>query len=338
MFKKINKKLKSQLRIGLAVLFMIIAIFIISASINIRQATSKTILKYEENSNVLYRVYYNNQDYLASDIKEYQTNQIKNIRTNFNYNFLADAKFDCNYDYQLIGHLTVMNKQDIVWQRDFEYLKYQNETNKNSNGFKIIEFLDINYGEYEALVRKYVPNYLASYDTNLAVTLDIKVNGNYQKYNEKINGEASVIMNIPLMKDKTSFTITRDDVNEASVKGIENNAVKNIFLFFIGLIIFIATLIIMGNELLKAINEDKKALKYKANLKKYLKLLGEVTKVNKVPDLRTKTVNMVNDIEVIYIVQKQVKLPVIVTEKIKNAETWFIIFNGNIAHVFVLKK
>ncbi len=338
MLKKINKKLKSQFRIGLAVLFMIIAIFIISASISIRQATSKTILKYEENSNVLYRVYYNNQDYLASDIKEYQTSQIKNIRTNFNYNFLADAKFDCNYDYQLIGHLTVMNNKEVVWQRDFEYLKYKNETNKKSNGFKIIEFLDLNYGEYEALVRKYVPNYLTSYDTNLAVTLDIKVNGNYQKYNEKINGEASVTMNIPLMKDKTSFTITRDDVNEASVKGIENNAVKNIFLFFIGIIIFIATLIIMGNELLKAINEDKKALKYKASLKKYLKLIGEVTKVNKVPDLRTKTINMVNDIEVIYIVQKQVKLPVIVAEKVKNEETWFIIFNGNIAHVFVLKK
>ncbi len=336
--KKAQTKIKSRIRTAFGVLFLIISAFIIVVSMSIKQATQKTILNYEENSDVLYKVYYHGKSYVDNNNDEYLSNQIETIKTNFNYNFLADAKFDCNYTYTITGHLIVKDGATTIWNHDIEILNETAVETKKSNGFKIIEFFDLDYREFEQIVREKNPSYQSSYKTDLILTLNILVDGKYPKYNEKIKGQASLTMIVPLLENKTKITIDHNNIHEESVQGIEDSAIKNIFLFLIGLIVFISAVVVIINEFLGAVKEDKKLIKYRAAVKNNIKMLNEVVRLKKVPDLDGKTIKTAPDISIIIAVQKEVRTPVIVAEKIKNQETWFVIFHNQVAYIYILTK
>ena len=335
---KIKPKTRSRVRTIFAVIAVIISAFIIAISMNIKQATQKTILNYEENSDVLYQVYTGSNRYDIEANQEYDSSRIDTIKTNFNYNFLADAKFDCNYNYEITGHLVVLDGTTEIWQHDIDLLTSTKHINKRSNGFKIIEFMDINYDEYEKIVNNNISNYKNSYETKLILTLNVVVDGEYARYHEDIKGKADLSITIPLFKNKVAFTVAHDNIKDESVKGFEDSAIKNIFLFLIGLIVFISSSVVIVNEFLGAVKEDKKLLKYKAEIKKNIKKIGEVAYLKKLPSFDDKMIKIVTDIEAILTIQKQLNLPVMVVEKIKNQETWLIIYQENIAYVFLINK
>lgn len=335
---KIKPKTRSRVRTVFAVIAVIISAFIIAISMNIKQATQKTILNYEENSDVLYQVYTGDNRYDIAANQEYDSSRIDTIKTNFNYNFLADAKFDCNYNYEITGHIIVLDGTTEIWQHDIDLLTATKHLNQHSNGFKIIEFMDINYDEYEKIVNNNLPNYKASYETNLVLTLNVIVDGEYARYHEEIKGNADLSITIPLFKNKVAFTVTHDNINDESIKGIEDSAVKNIFLFLIGLIVFISSSVVIVNEFLGAVKEDKKLLKYRAEIKRIKKTIGETAHLKKLPSFDDKMIKLVDEIDLIIALQKQVDLPVMIVEKIKNQETWFMIYNEKIAYVFVVNK
>ena len=101
--KEHSHKSVNKITTSISIIFLILGIFIITTSLNITLKTNKEVLNYQKDADINYKVYLNqdisNNSYLEQD-QTYNTNLIDDIVTTFNYNFVANKKFDFNYLYQ----------------------------------------------------------------------------------------------------------------------------------------------------------------------------------------------------------------------------------------------
>jgi len=196
---------------------------------------------YKEKGNADYTVYlkdnnYYDSKYLKSGMK-YVASLINTINTEFNYEIKSDKNVDYTYSYKIKGTLQIMDRDDkskILYTKD-NILLDEVTKKASSNNFVINEDLDIDYAKYNNYVNAYKSEYGLIVDSQLVLTMDVSVKGNYAGSEEKLEKKNQLQITIPLSEQTVDITINTVDINNKGTLATPiGSNVNNYMLFIIG--------------------------------------------------------------------------------------------------------
>ncbi len=335
------------LKTSICIVVLILSIFLITSSLNITLKTKKTVLSYEEDGNINYKVYLKeNNDYQETYLpegKSYISNLIDDIVSTFNYNFIANNRFDFTYDYQIKATLSTYelgtkDSKDPIWHKDYTLIPFTTKEEKNSNGYKINEGLAINYDTYKSDINTFLQDKNIDTESYLTVELITNIKGLYTPYNEEINNSRTMTMEIPI-KEGTINILTKENSNaENNLKGEEENTITNKALAIIGGLLFITSITILIIDGVKAYKLNNEQNKYHQDIENIIKKYNKtMLRTNKMPVLRNKRVIEIANLTDLIELETELKSGILVYEKLKQDETWFILIHQNEAWIYKKK-
>lgn len=207
---------------------------------------------YSESGNADYTVYlkentFYDTNYLNSGM-QYVASLINTINTKFNYEIHSDKNIDYKYTYRIMGNLQIMDPNDkskILYTKE-EVLLSEVTEEVNSNNFVINEDVIIDYNKYNSLVNAYKREYALSVDSELILTMYIKVDGVSDITSDNINKTNTLQISIPLSEQTVDISIdTKDLSNSGYLTAGKGFVVKNYFLYIMGIITIIISLVVL---------------------------------------------------------------------------------------------
>ena len=111
-----------------SVICLIIGIFLIKSSLNVKTIKEIPVLTYNEKSNLDYNVYLKPNNYFTEKYLEkgnqYIASIIDYIDVIFDYSFLSSKNIDATFNYKIIGTLTAnynvaADTQKQIWSNDY---------------------------------------------------------------------------------------------------------------------------------------------------------------------------------------------------------------------------
>ena len=332
------------IKISIVIIVLIFSIFLIISSLNIKLKTNKTVLSYDEEGKINYRVYLKeNNDFSDPYLNEgnsYIANLIDEIISTFNYNFIANEKFDFTYDYQIRAVLSTYevgtkDNQNPLWHKEYTLVPLTTKKLKDSNGYKINEAVPINY---DTDVNSFLAGKNLTTESYLTVELLTNIDGLYEEYNEEVKDTNTLTMEIPI-SDGTINITTKDDVTSSEdLKGDEDGTITNKPLAAIGSILLIVSLTILIFDGFKAYRLNKEQNKYHTDIDNIIKKYNKIMlRTNKMPILKNKRVIEIANLNDLIELETELKSGILVYEKLKTNETWFILIHQNEAWIYKWK-
>lgn len=223
-----KRKRKNSIVVQTVVIVLLAVIALLSFAAY-RMMDRTYYIEYTEDSSVDYKVYLKDNDfyddpYLGKD-QSYVSSLIDSVKAKFLYRLDTDAQgVEYEYSYSIEADLRVTDKQSgKVIFNSVEVIKPEVVTTQNSNNKLIIsEDVDINYPEYNALVKRFVDTYkLTNASYTLVVTMRVNVISSSTEFSENNSNEHIVSLNIPM--NSTTIEIA----TSGSVPSTENKIVAN---------------------------------------------------------------------------------------------------------------
>ena len=325
-----------------------ISIYLIYSSLNIKTVTNKTLLTYNENSNIDYKVYlkpnnYFTEPYLESG-KQYISSIIDYIDINYKYALSASKDFNASYKYKIVATINAAYKVDTnnvkqVWSKEY-VLKESELINKdNYNNFIIDENIQINYDEYNTIINNFKKDYMLSVDSSLNVALLVYVAGEYVPADKAFNINETLNVEIPLSQQtiniKSNF---KENNNNNIVQDYKVGRFNNLFVFFSAIVMLIIGLIILTITIVLVIREDRKQSKYIKNLRKILHDYGDIiVEAKNAPELvKDKSIEVKSFNELVN-AQIEVKAPIVFSEIKINEKGLFVLIDKETIYYYYLK-
>lgn len=316
-------------------------------SIKIKSVPTKTLYTYILNKNVDYKVqlYENNfTDENEMDAnKVYISDLVKNIKLKFAYTYSGTEATDLKYEYYITGKLYGQNQNsqttesETIWEKDYTLLEKTEKKNNGTAGFSINQELNLDYPKYKEEVMKFKSKFGIAVNTNLEVTMHVKVTGKYN--DEKIDKTDKIILEIPL--GVQAFSIT-EDYKKQDIKNIykeEQNIEINNKPYMIICIVISVISIILFIASFKAIFNIKPKSEYTKKLDKILKNYDQIIVEVETP-VKEKEHNiiLVKSFEEMLDLEEELRIPIIFYEDIYNHIAIFTISHNNIIYKYVLRN
>ena len=185
--KKINEKEQHQeIYIGyFQRILILVVMFILTLGLSICfvllafSVNEEKVVKYEETSEIDYKVYlkensFYEDTYLEKDMS-YISTLIETINTTFNYNFSIDQKTNVTFKYNIIGKLIIMDStgDNVFFEKQYVLLDDKEVTISDSNRCLINENININYGYYNNIANDFRNKFGISTTSDFVVTMNI---------------------------------------------------------------------------------------------------------------------------------------------------------------------
>ena len=187
-------------------------------------------VSYQEKSNVDYKVYLKSNDffdekYLGLENK-YIASLINYIDANFKYEIsMKEKNVDYKYSYRIEALVNVSESKGSkpLYTKTTELLKVDEKTASSKSNVTINENLNINYNQYNDLIKQFVSIYkLNDINSTLTVSMYIDVVGSCEDFESDSNNESVISLVIPL----TTRTVGID-INNNLVEASDNVIVCN---------------------------------------------------------------------------------------------------------------
>ena len=198
----------------------IIAAFIIFFILFLSTYLSKTkdiFIKYDETSNIDYKVYLKENEYFKDEYlgpnNSYIASLIDHISANFSYKMaLKEFGGDFKFSYRIEAEVDVKEKNATYSLYNFkkEILKGNEQSIVNKTEASINESVDIDYNEYNDLIKGFLKTYnLENTISTLTIRLYVNVSGSCQEYDNN-NNESVMAIQIPLTTRTMNVEISND--------------------------------------------------------------------------------------------------------------------------------
>lgn len=303
--------------------------------------TTKRYVYYENNSDVIYKVNYIEDNY-SNNTNKYISNLVNDIDISFNYENILSEYVSGYYKYDVVGYLTTYMEDinDELWIREKNIIddKVIVLDENNINSININDSFKIDFKEY----RKEIYDFINEYDMELSGYLSIKINImeylNFSSLDNEYDDYKTITINIPLTND--TFKINIDKINNIdNYYEFKTNTSMNIILLVIGVFCLSLTItsIIMVIRQFKIIYKNQSI--YKKELKYILSKYDEfIVKVNKM--IVTKKYNMiyVDNFEELLDVHNKKNLMISFKEVKRDSESIFVIIDEFDAWIYRLSK
>ena len=305
-------------------------------------------IRYQEQSSVDFSVFLHENDYfdtlyLPRDM-QYIASLIDTVNVVFNYSFDANDYMDYVYRYYVEAHVVVFeqnNPNNIIFQQRQNITDVRTVELNHERNFLINKQLEIDYSEYNDLIRSFMTSYNINASSNLVLSLNVEVEGTNERIDEVINTSNQMELTIPLTEQMINIEMAYNDINNNDIiSGQLNRNMKDyiiIAVFGVTLIILVITLARLA-RFIELSSEKKTAYQKVVNnlLKEFDRVIVESKKVIDLGD--DPNIIEVKTFEELLDVSDKIGQPIIYMEIHKNQKSWFIVKNGEDIYRYILKS
>lgn len=312
------------------IIFVALSCFIIYKGVDIIKTKDEV---YTNNSYIDYYVFLKENNYFETPYlnkgEKYIASLIDTIKIKYNYNLSAEDAMNGDYTYNLVATLIVTekDKDDILWQTDYDLSNKQKISFENQKSIEVNDEVNINYDYYNNIVASFKKDYGVAIDANLLVKLVVNTNINYENDSFTITQEP--LVNIPLSEQtlEIDFTVADNDVNTNTVTYVKNPTL-HYALMGIGVIFLIIYLILGIKVLIMLIKSIKNQDKYELYLRKIFSNYDQIIiNVSKLPDLKSIDILDVSNFEELVDAQNEIHKPIIFNEIEKGKKAVFLLLD-----------
>lgn len=334
---KVKSKKKKLNKNGLILLFSVIGFILLTIALILFQKSitmnHNNIVSYNEIGKVDYKVYlkennYYTQKYLPKGMK-YVASIINVINADFNYEMHSTEALAYDYSYSIKARLVITDKNETKVLYDSTHVLLE-ETKKQvvGNNFAIREDVDINYDEYNDYVNAFKRDYDLTVDSKLILTMDVLVNGIYDK-EKVINSSNQLEISIPMSEQTIDILMETADINKnGDINDPKGLQISNKFTFISSIVIAMLSMTCFGYGICISINKSKTKDLYAKTISKYLKEYDRIIITSKQPNVDERSfdeVIRVMDIVELIDLHDMSSKPIIYYEVIPNEKSYFII-------------
>lgn len=337
------------------IILLVISVFLIASSLNIKTSVDMPILTYNEKRNIDYNVYLKENNYftqkviskdeLKNDDAKIITSLIDYIDIFYDYSFSSSKPINGEYSYKIIGTLKAHYKVDAyttkqVWNKDYVLAEGKIVKINKQGNFVINENIKINYDEYNKIIDSFKKDYMLAVDSNFDIAMIVELNGNVVDIEEKFKINNDINISIPLSEQTIEINTNYEEVNNDQIINVKKlKKIKNIYFLLLGIFSLIVSIAILVIQILKVIQDEKKQSVYLRELRKLLHDYGDIIiEVKKAPKItKENSIEVMNFSELVN-AQMELRTPIVFSEVIKNKLGLFVLFNNEHAYYYTLKS
>lgn len=337
--------LKKWVRILLIIVlsfFALLSLYKISDGLTTKE--NKTpYYSYKAYRNIDYKVYLKENDFFEEEYlekgKQYTTDLIDYIDIDFNYLFSGSKLMDLNYKYninaQIIGEYESNDDaKSEIWNKKYTLLEPQTINKENTMYFDLKQNLKLDYSKYNDIANNFRNKFKLAIDAKLVIKLNVIYDGVIKNSNQHVKGVDDIEISIPL--SRTTMIITTN-YKDKEFKNLYSDELKpknmeQVYIYSILLIITIIVFISNKNKLI--LNKKSYYLKtYNKILKNYSDIIVEVSSPVNFENLEIFKIKNFDDM---VDTEEELKSPILLYEKDKDKESWFIIVHDKYAYIYIL--
>ena len=327
---------------------LLIIVFIVAAILCVQKALS-TVTTYQffysETSNLDYKTCLKDNNYFVEKCldknKQYIANLIDYIETEFKYNFNASNVFDYKYKYSIVARVVATEKTNankVLYDESETLLDEKTFEINDSNSFFIKENIKIDYTKYNDLMNSFRKDYTLTLNSNLIITLNVTVDGKYDKIEDKIATSQNISLTIPLSEQTLDIAMNYQDINDSETLNEEdkNTLVNKVFYGLAAMFVLLSLLVsFLLIRFMKKITTSKSS--YTKRLEKIMKEYNQIiVETKNMPNFDKSKVFEIDSFEELLDVRETILKPILFI-KISNEKSYFIISNGEEVYRYVSK-
>ena len=274
-------------------------------------------ISYQEGSNLDYKVYLKKNDFYETQYLDknmvYVASLIKKIDVDINYVFNIDKKSDINFDYDIIGKLSITDndEKNVFFEKEYTLLENKTLNMVAAKKQNISEQISINYDYYNNLANKFRSDYGIETKSNLTVYFRVnqKSAGNSEF---KLNNNSNMTLTIPLSEKAINIKMDYKEINKNSQLFNDTSVVVSNYIFVgVSIILIIVIIIFIGPLIKLLLNMRTK----KSTYDKYIdKILNEydrlIVNTTTPPNMINNNIVKVNTFEELLDVRDNLGLPI----------------------------
>ena len=321
-------------------LLITIGTFLLIKSFNFE---TEKIIKYNEKSNLDYKVYlikndFYEQEYLDKDML-YVASLIDKILIDFDYKFESEDKEDIDFTYSILAKLSINNNTNTksYFEKTYTLVSDKKINMTNSTGQTIKEQISLDYPYYNKLANGFKNMYGVDVDSRLTVFMLVNKK-NTANANFTMDNNSIMNIVIPLSERSVDIKLDYKEINETSnIIKKQTMTIKDYIPLILSVILIILALIMMIKAMrnINLLRKKKTAYdKFIARiLKEYDRLIAE-----------SGTLLSFDDKEIIHIakftelldVHDNLQLPIMYYEEIEHELSHFYISHQNVIYLFTV--
>lgn len=330
--ERLNKQDNIYLKVLIAIIILIIAVVMLSRSTNIVQ---NVLVSYDTESDIDYKVYLFNNDYIKSDYmgegKLYIADLVTEIATDFKYKIETSKKFNSEYKYEIIAKATVNHNSTgkLLWSEEIKLVENGDVKVVDNKSISITDSVKLPYNQINTKVKMFKNQY----DIPIRAYVDLDLIIKDKKTNEEI---ATTGISMDLFEDVFEIIETNTGTKTLDVT---EDSIPNKTLVSIESLVIIITLGYIAYMIYSSINTSVSKKSYYAKaIYKILKNYGDVVaEIVKPIDLKYLNVIDVKNFDQMLDIEEELRIPIMFYETIKNEEGWFILVHNDIAYRYILR-
>lgn len=333
----------------LALTCIIIVFFIFSISFFLMYLKKNQVqyIKYDETSNIDYKVLLKENNffdniYLESN-KKYIASLIDYITADFNYNLsLEENNVEYKYSYRIESVVDVKEvDSDVSLFNKVEKILDTQERQNTSKELSIKEHIDIDYNKYNDLINEFISVYeLDDIESTLTINMYVSVLGSCENFAEDHKNESVISLSIPLTTKTVAIDIGNDLINtENNVMQCKTNNSNYLFGLLLSLFLAIIDLLLVIYTIRYEIKTRTAENIYEKELKKilnnYSSYIQTLDSEFDFSDYQLLKVNTFNDMLEI---RDTIRQPILLKENNDKTGAYFVIpSNTKVLYVYRLK-
>ncbi len=262
--------------------------------------------------------------------KQYISDLIETITTNFNYQINIDNKeIEYKYKYRIDAEIIVKDKntQNVLYTKTENLIK-EKEFNAESLNVNVKESLNINFAKYNDYVEKFINTYkLDSTESYINVNMHVSVAGDCEDYSESVSKTTTMSVIVPLTQKTISIDVS-DNIISSKNNVLQCSTLKeeDKVYFILGVLFLIIALSLTIYIVRYVIKTQSAETIYEKELKKilnnygtYIQMLGN--------DFYFRDYHMlkVNSFEDMLEIRDTIRQPILMRENNEKTGAYFII-------------
>ena len=308
---------------------------------------NEEIVKYNEKSNLDYKVYllkndFYKQPYLEKDKNMlYVSSLIDKIELDFDYEFTIDSNESVDFDYSIIGKLEIKNKDNtrLYFEKTYTLLEDKHVSMKDATSESITEKINVDYQYYNDVANSFISSYGIDTNNTFKVYMLIK-KSNGEGSDFKLDNSSVMNVSIPLSQRSIEIGLDYNDINSSSsVIKDKKVSISNIVKLLFSVILIILSLIMLVRAMRKmALLHNKKSDYDKfieKILKEYDRLIAETTTLM---SFNEKEVIKVNKFTELLDIHDNLQLPIMYYSVVKHHSAYFYIAHDKTIYLYNVKE
>lgn len=322
-------------------IFTLLFIILFISSISIK---ARSNVLYKQTSNLDYKVYLKSNDYYKEPYlqknMQYIASLIDNIAVTFNYNFDVNQNIDYKYTFYVQSDIVITSSEDkskIIYSKTDKLTQPSTIIKENSNGFNISQNVNINYDEYNELVKGFKSSYAINADSNLILSLFIEIEDEKGNKIKSLDKDA-IRLTIPLTEQMIDISMDSNEINNSNNVNIYKDfSISNKIIFSFAIISLIISLVFIIRLMLFLKKTSLKKTIYDITLSKILREYDRViVNSKKIVDLNQDVIDVKNFNELLD-VRDNLEKPIIFSEVHKGQKSVFVVKTPNETYRYILK-